>query len=88
MRLAAVLAAPSRGASPSPAPAHCQDKVIVFSQWTSMLNLIEIALKRDRSVSPPGQLFVIFVLHDSSAYGPLLFSACLLSAALIIAVCC
>ena len=50
MRLAAVLGAPSRNPSPSLAPVHSEEKVIVFSQWTSMLDLIEIALKREKYV--------------------------------------
>lgn len=48
MRLAAILGAPSRGPSPAPASCSAQEKVIVFSQWTSMLNLIEIALKKEK----------------------------------------
>lgn len=48
MRLAAVLGAPSRGPSPGVTTSPTQEKVIVFSQWTSMLDLIEMALKKEK----------------------------------------
>ncbi len=50
MRLAAILGAPPRGSSPAFASSPTQEKVIVFSQWTSMLDLIEMALKKEKCV--------------------------------------
>lgn len=47
-RLAAILGAPAHKSNPTSAPVHSQEKVIVFSQWTSMLDLIEIALKKEK----------------------------------------
>ena len=48
MRLAAVLGAPPRGPSPAQSCTPAQEKVIVFSQWTSMLDLVEMALKKEK----------------------------------------
>ena len=48
MRLARVLGGPSRRPAPSTASPVTQEKIIVFSQWTSMLDLIEIALKQEK----------------------------------------
>lgn len=48
MRLAAVLGGPSRSPSPSPSKVASQEKVIIFSQWTSMLDLIQMALKKEK----------------------------------------
>ena len=50
MRLAAILGAPPRGSSPALTSSPTQEKVIVFSQWTSMLDLIEMALKKEKCV--------------------------------------
>ncbi|KAA6420225.1 MAG: hypothetical protein FRX49_09888 [Trebouxia sp. A1-2] len=50
MRLAAILGAPPRGSSPALTSAPTQEKVIVFSQWTSMLDLVEMALKKEKFV--------------------------------------
>ncbi|KAL0049899.1 hypothetical protein WJX82_000239 [Trebouxia sp. C0006] len=50
MRLAAILGAPPRGSSPALTSSPTQEKVIVFSQWTSMLDLIEMALKKEKFV--------------------------------------
>lgn len=51
MRLAAILGAPPRGSSPALTSAPTQEKVIVFSQWTSMLDLVEMALKKEKCVN-------------------------------------
>lgn len=48
MRLARVLGGASRRPTPSTASTVTQEKIIVFSQWTSMLDLIEIALKQEK----------------------------------------
>ena len=48
MRLARVLGGPSRRPAPSTTSAVTQEKIIVFSQWTSMLDLIEVALKQEK----------------------------------------
>ncbi|KAL0027476.1 hypothetical protein WJX77_004115 [Trebouxia sp. C0004] len=50
MRLAAILGAPPRGSSPALTSSPTQEKVIVFSQWTSMLDLVEMALKKEKFV--------------------------------------
>lgn len=50
MRLAAILGAPPHGSSPALTSSPTQEKVIVFSQWTSMLDLIEMALKKEKWV--------------------------------------
>lgn len=49
MRLAMVLGgASSRRPTPAtPAPVT-QEKIIVFSQWTSMLDLVETALRKEK----------------------------------------
>lgn len=48
MRLARVLGGPSRRPAPLPTSTVTQEKIIVFSQWTSMLDLIEVALKQEK----------------------------------------
>ena len=48
MRLAKVLGGSSRRPVPSTTSTVTQEKVIVFSQWTSMLDLIEVALKQEK----------------------------------------
>ena len=59
MRLARVLGGPSRRPSPAPAssPIATQEKIIVFSQWTSMLDLVEIALKKEKCVSLQSSMY-------------------------------
>ena len=48
MRLARVLGGASRRPTPAtPAPVT-QEKIIVFSQWTSMLDLVETALRKEK----------------------------------------
>lgn len=48
MRLARVLGGPSRRPAPLSTSTVTQEKIIVFSQWTSMLDLIEVALKQEK----------------------------------------
>lgn len=50
MRLAKVLGGSSRRPAPCTTSTVTQEKVIVFSQWTSMLDLIEVALKQEKWV--------------------------------------